>query len=228
MKWHRIITILITVFCGLVLCHSVALAVSKPYRDIVPRWLGGMADSDITITATPDSGDLGPPTGFTATYISDNTVQLDWTPGLHADNTSIRAKLGGYPNDTADGYLVYIGGGSSSNDTALDFDVLLGTVYYRAWSENSTAYSATYASAELENPHVANVSAFAAILSLLWPIPVLALVAGAGYVFRAGLFVILAGLGTIVYAFTLWSEASWLSIILGITGILLVYLGAKS
>jgi hypothetical protein len=227
-KWHRLITILVTVFCGLVLCHSVALAVSKPYRDIVPRWLGGMADADVTITATPDSGDMGPPTGFTATYISDNTVQLDWTPGLHADNTSIRAKLGGYPNDTADGYLVFTGGGTSSNDTALDFDVLLGTVYYRAWSENSTAYSADYASAELENPHVANVSAFAAILATIWPAFVLLGVVGVGYIFRAGLFVILAGLGFVIFGFTLWATLSWLSIIMVIVGIILVWLGAKS
>lgn len=228
MKWHRLITILVTVFCELVLCHSVALAVSKPYRDIVPRWLGGMADADVTITATPDSGDMGPPTGFTATYVSDNTVQLDWTPGVHADNTSIRAKLGGYPNDTSDGYLVFTGGGTSSNDTALDFDVLLGTVYYRAWSENSTAYSADYASAELENPHVANVSAFAAILSNIWPVAVLLVIVFIGYIIRAGLVVIGGGLGFIIFGFSLWTTLTWLSILLVLLGIILVWQGAKS
>jgi hypothetical protein len=213
--------------CTLILTHAAALAVSRSYREMVPSWLGGMADKDITITFTPfPPGYVGPPLGFTAVYVTDNQVALDWSLGINAENTTIRAKMGAYPNDLTDGYVVFDGPGVSGNDTAVNFDVFLGIVHYRAWSENSTGgYSATYADAELESPHVSTI---ATLLTLLWPIPVLLGVVGIGYLFRASLFVMLAGFGFLIFGFTLWTTLSWLSIIVAGAGGLLIWLGAKS
>ena len=53
-------------------------------------------------------------------------------------------------------------------------------------------------------------------------------ITGIGYLFRAGLFIILAGLGMIVFGFTLWSTYEWLSIVLVLVGMLLTWLGFKS
>ena len=49
-----------------------------------------------------------------------------------------------------------------------------------------------------------------------------------GYLVRAGLIVIAAGLGFIIFGFTIWTLYSWLSIILVIIGLVLVWQGAKS
>ena len=53
-------------------------------------------------------------------------------------------------------------------------------------------------------------------------------ITGIGYLFRAGLFIILSGLGMIVFGFTLWSTYEWLSIVLVLVGMLLTWLGFKS
>jgi hypothetical protein len=229
-RWYRISVIAIAAICSLFLAHQVALAVLPPYRQIVPSWLGGMADKDVTITFEPViPGFVGPPTTFTATYVTDNVVRLDWAMGLNAENTTIRGKLSEYPNDITDGYGVFDGPGISSNDTSLSFDVLLGTVYYRAWSENSTGnYSATYASAELENPHVVTIAAFTTILSSLWPGVILLLLVLLGIILRAGLILMGSGLGFVIFGLSLWTTLSWLSIILVIVGCVVFWQGAKS
>lgn len=49
-----------------------------------------------------------------------------------------------------------------------------------------------------------------------------------GYVFRAGLIVAAAGLGVIIFGFTFWTTYSWLSILLVLLGIILVWRGMKS
>lgn len=53
-------------------------------------------------------------------------------------------------------------------------------------------------------------------------------ITGIGYMFRAGLFVMIAGLGFIIFGFTLWATYSWLSIILVVVGMVLGWVGAKS
>jgi hypothetical protein len=218
-KWQRPVIIAVVAICSLLLCHQVALAVSTTYKDWVPAWLGGMNDEvSVDITATPVlPGYVGPPVDFTATYISDNCVRLDWTMGIYAENTTIRAKFWEYPNDNADGYLVFDGSGTTSNDTALHFDVLLGTVYYRAWSENATgSYSVEYADAELENPHVITIASVFNQLPLLL---MLAGIVGLAYWHRDRLLYILAGFGFLIFGFDYWTTNYWLSIIIVLAGI---------
>lgn len=94
--------------------------------------------SIITITATPGLGVLT----FTATYISDTQVQLDWTVSPEVDKVMIRASYGSEPDDIpdedtapSDGYLVYYDAGLSANDTSMDFDQNPGPLYYKAWAQ---------------------------------------------------------------------------------------------
>ncbi len=56
----------------------------------------------------------------------------------------------------------------------------------------------------------------------------LAGVTGIGYMLRIPLMVMAAGFGMLIFAFTLWTTYWWLSIILALAGILLIYRGAKS
>jgi hypothetical protein len=53
-------------------------------------------------------------------------------------------------------------------------------------------------------------------------------VTAVGYFIRAGLVVIIAGLGIVIFGFTLWPLYAWLSIILVLVGMILVWQGAKS
>ena len=81
--------------------------------------------SEITFLTKPLA-----PTGFTATR-GNTEVVLDWTVGTGADKTYIRGEDGSYPDDRADGYLVYNDSGITVTDTGLTNG---HTYYYRAWS----------------------------------------------------------------------------------------------
>ena len=230
MSWRKVQLAVILIVGILALVHNVALAVIAPYKSWVPEWLGGMTNADITVTATPNPGDYtGPPLNFTATYVSDNTVALAWDLGVHAENTTIRAKWGGSPGAVDDGYLVFDGAGTSTNDTALSFDVMLGTVYYAAWSENATGgFSASYATAQLENPWMVIIAEYFPTLVLIlisgllcalayWRDDMwLYITAGIGAMFLGfsvielnvgiGLVIILFGIYTIIRAMLAWRK----------------------
>jgi hypothetical protein len=97
----------------------------------------------INIIATP-SVTVGI-SGFTLTYISDTNIEINWGYTPDFDHIMIRAKYGEYPagitdNTTtpSDGYLVYYGTGTSTNDTSMDFDENAGTLYYSAWAWSPT------------------------------------------------------------------------------------------
>ena len=77
------------------------------------------------------------PGGFTVTYINDYEVGLSWAMGADANNTMVRAAYGRTPENRTDGYLVYYGGGTYCNDTAVNFDETASLIYYRAWSQNA-------------------------------------------------------------------------------------------
>lgn len=229
MRWHRPAFVVILVLGAMVFAHQVALAVLPPYKQVMPKWLGGMSGQvDITVTATPlNPGFVGPPLDFTATYVSDNVVRLDWTEGVHSTNTTIRVKMTDYPTNLTDGLLVFRGPGTTTNDTALSWDIILGSAYYRAWSENATGgYSDDYASATLENPHVTVIADFFPILVLAALTGLLCALAywrddmwlyvtgGLGAIFLGfdaielntgvGMVIIIFGVYTIVRAFMAW------------------------
>lgn len=95
-----------------------------------------LADSQdsVTVVAQPYVG-MGI-TGFTVTVVSDTHVDLDWTYGPEITNVLIRAKYGDYPIDRNDGYFVYEGSGTDTEDTSMDFDQAFTPLYYRIWAED--------------------------------------------------------------------------------------------
>ena len=85
------------------------------------------------------------PTGFRATTIGSNQINLSWTKGSYALYTRIQRKSTGYPVSISDGTPVYNSTGSSYPNTGLSVNT---TYYYRAWSWNTTSktWSTTIAS----------------------------------------------------------------------------------
>ncbi len=86
------------------------------------------------------------PTGFTATTVDTDEVNLTWTKGSYATYTRIQRKIGSYPENISDGTPVYNGTTNIKSDTGLSEDT---QYYYRAWSWNSTSrlWSSTNVSA---------------------------------------------------------------------------------
>jgi parallel beta-helix repeat protein len=76
------------------------------------------------------------PTGFTATTIAIDQINLTWIKGAHAVYTRVMQKTTNYPLSITDGTLVYNGTGNNSPS----FGLSLGTRYYfRAWSWNDSS-----------------------------------------------------------------------------------------
>ena len=86
------------------------------------------------------------PTGFTATTVDTDEINLTWTKGSYATHTRIQRKIGSYPGNISDGTTVYNGTSNIKSDTGLSEDT---QYYYRAWSWNSTSrlWSSTNVSA---------------------------------------------------------------------------------
>ena len=93
------------------------------YRAYTVNSAGTSYGSEVTFLTKPLV-----PTSFSATTNTTN-VDLAWTKGTGADNTTIRYKEGSYPTSRADGAEVY-------NDTGTGYihSAGTGTHYYRAWS----------------------------------------------------------------------------------------------
>jgi len=85
------------------------------------------------------------PTGFTATTIGSNQINLTWSKGSYAVYTRIQRGTTGYPVSISDGTPVYNNTGSSHPDPGLGVNT---SYYYRAWSWNTTSktWSTTNAS----------------------------------------------------------------------------------
>ena len=99
---------------------------------------------DVIITAQPSG--LFAPTDFDAVTITDTKITVSWTPNIFATTTMVRAKIGSYPTDETDGYLVYNGAGNTVDDTAVSLDETLTNVFYRAWSVDALGgFSPNYA-----------------------------------------------------------------------------------
>ncbi len=112
----------------------------------VPIMAGTSADVLITATGVI----VMAPGGFTLTYVSDYEVGIDWIPAVGSTNTMVRAAVGRYPTSITDGYLIYYGDGSSATDTGVSLDETAASVYYRAWSEKSGAWSPFWAESTIE------------------------------------------------------------------------------
>lgn len=94
------------------------------------------AETSADVTVTSRGYVSGSPSGLTATYISETNVQLDWVKGDNAENTVIIAKFGSEPTNRSDGYIVYSGNGTTTNDIGVSLDETATYVYYKAWSQS--------------------------------------------------------------------------------------------
>jgi len=95
------------------------------------------AETDDGVVVTARAGAVMAPFDFTATYVSETEVSLEWELPPQADKIMVRAKYGSPPTNINDGYLVYYGGGDSYTDDNVFFDEYLGTLYYSAYAEDS-------------------------------------------------------------------------------------------
>ena len=103
--------------------------------------------SVINQTATNTTQALNPPSLFSASTFNETQINLTWTKGSQADNTTILRNASGYPhypNSLANGTLIY-------NDTGTnyeDIDLSTATVYYYSawtWNNSESVHSLTYA-----------------------------------------------------------------------------------
>ncbi len=121
---------------------------------------------DVTITAFP--GGLWPPTGFVVTWVSDTDVKLDWVPPIEAVATHIRMKVGEAPTSPTDGYPVYTGAGTTTNDLSSNLDEMAGTVYYSAWSVGGDdSFSVEHAEGSVEGAGMLAIAATLAFFGIL-------------------------------------------------------------
>lgn len=130
-----LLLVIITIF---VFFSTPIWAMVKKQVETAQQWLFALTQ-DITITGTPDVG-VPQATGIWVnrelklTKISESEVKLDWEP--ITPTVMIRAKYGGYPANTADGYLVYTGTATTTNDTAVSLDETTTNIYYTAWFQD--------------------------------------------------------------------------------------------
>lgn len=114
-------------------------------------FMGGgkvLADTSAQVTITAVGWICGAPGDFTLTYVNDYEIQIDWTKGVDADKTMVRAAFGRVPEDISDGYQVYYGTGISCTDTALSM-ATPEIVYYRGFSQNAGGvWSSLFASGD--------------------------------------------------------------------------------
>jgi len=133
--WKRFAIILAVVCLGLM--PTVALAANPTVTITVSKWIVGL------------------PSGLTLTYVNDYEVQIDWTKGIDAENTMIRAAYGRVPESRTDGYLVYYGDGTTTSDTGVNFEEGVADVYYRAWSQNAGGFWENVGVSDfMENPYM--------------------------------------------------------------------------
>ncbi|MFA5207920.1 MAG: PKD domain-containing protein [Candidatus Paceibacterota bacterium] len=81
---------------------------------------------DVTFVTKPDAV-----TGFTALAAGSNQISLSWNKSSSSCYTIVTRKTGSYPNNSADGTVVYYGTGSSVVDSNLNNNVWY---YYKAWA----------------------------------------------------------------------------------------------
>jgi len=156
--------------------------------------------TNVTITAIPSWGILT----FTATYINDTQVDLDWTYEPSLTNIIIRAKYGSEPTSETDGYLVYSGVGNAASDTSMNFDENTGILYYKAFGETAPGVYGASASDSAEGVVMLMLTLMGAALILTV----------SGYISKRSILAVMGGLFWVivgVYAYTLSAKnwASW-------------------
>ena len=140
------------------------MAAIKPYRDVVIGLFVSSPTTEVVVTATPnwtpppESTDYGIK-DLSAVRLNDTKVHLTWKNGENVTATMVRASMSGYPQSQTDGWQVFYGDAQKADDTGINMDVMLGTVYYTGWSENATGdWFGDYAQAKVENPYMTEIA----------------------------------------------------------------------
>lgn len=224
----RLLLIVLLVVFSLMAISAIAWAAFAP-TTLPPflRWMTGSQTAEVTLTFTPGTGELLAPSNFRVWYISDNVVGLSWTKGVSANNTMIRASYNDWPASKDDKYQVYYGTAENTTDNATNFDLSLGLVYYRAWSDNSTGsdnetvgWSTTYAEASLGEFVVRELTALLGSVSgtILTLIPLI-LLSILAFWHRDRLLYVLTGFAFLIFGFSFYRTSVYISIILAILGV---------
>lgn len=104
------------------------------------------------------------PTGITITEITNYSINITWTKGTYADNTTIIGKSLDYPSSLTDGYIVYSGNGTSYQFNEVDLDET--EYYFSFWSWNDTGYSVDYATAKIGGDNVTLIAILILVLGM--------------------------------------------------------------
>jgi parallel beta-helix repeat protein len=88
------------------------------------------------------------PSGFSATTVGIDKINLTWVKGGYATHTRIQRTTGSYPEDIDDGITVYNGSSTAASDSGLSEGTMY---YYRAWSWNSTSHLWSTSNASASN-----------------------------------------------------------------------------
>jgi len=113
------------------------------------------------------------PSSFTATTLSNTSINLSWTKGTNATHTRIQLREDTYPLTISDGTNVYNTTGDGVNVTSL---TAYTTQYFSAWGYNSTTgnWSVNYVTALNNtgpgNPTVVNTSTGVGFLNITWTV----------------------------------------------------------
>jgi hypothetical protein len=135
--------------------------------------------------------------------------------GISASTTVIRWDTGAYPVTVTDGFEAYNGAAETFVKNELDFDRY--GYYWRAWSENPTGYSLTYAEGTLGGNNmealadaVVGFNAIIAGLAILVFINAMAIFGGKSIFLKALACPVDIGIG-LAYATTPTANSLWIS-----------------
>ena len=104
---------------------------------LIPTTVLAGTSEEVTVTATGYICDA--PGGLTLTYVSDYEIGVSWFKGAGAVSTLVRVAYGRFPEDRSDGIQLYYGEGTNTTHW-LENIGLVGTMYYRAWSQNAAGW----------------------------------------------------------------------------------------
>lgn len=207
----------------------------RPLAHNSANWGYGVED-DFTTQALPSPL---PPSGLTLTDWGLVTVGANWTTGNYSSYTMLRGSRTGYPTTVTAGELIYYGNLTSVNFTSYNLDIIRVRVSAWGYKADNTTSSASYTTAiiggELLDEIATAVEALATALGTIATSVVglglaafLARVMSAMVVLtltilafwhRDPIMYLVAGFALILYSFTWWTTASYLSVLLLLAGL---------
>lgn len=107
-----------------------------------------------------------PPTGLTLNQTGWDSVNITWTKGAGADNTTVQGEADSYPSSTTDGFSLYNGTGTNTSASGMQLNT--ASYFFRSWSYNVTSgFSEEYAQANLGGQGMNNLTLFLVFPALM-------------------------------------------------------------